>query len=455
MLANRKNIFFVGIGGIGMSALARYFNSEGYFVCGYDRKSSPITDQLIQEGIEVFFEDNLSSIDNEFIQNPDQCFVVYTPAIPKSSYLMNYFLKNDYAMHKRAEILGEVTKNTINLSVAGTHGKTTTSSIVASIFQQSSLSFSAFLGGISANLNSNYFKQDKGGSHFSITEADEFDRSFLHLKPTYSVITSTDADHLDIYGSKEDLEDSYVEFSKLISEDNHTFYAKNKVKNLRGISYSATDQEAMFYAVMHFQDSKGTYFDIRDHLGNLFINDLYVSLPGVHNLENAVGATLMCRKAGVSEQAIRTGLKEFKGIKRRFQYVIERDDFLYIDDYAHHPNELKAIISSVRNLYPNRKITAIFQPHLYTRTQDFMADFAQELSNVDSLILLPIYPARELPIEGVTSGALLQKINHPDAICVSKSEVVENLKQRELDILLTLGAGDIDQLVKPIYEFYG
>ena len=211
----------------------------------------------------------------------------------------------------------------------------------------------------------------------------------------------------------------------------------------------------MFYAVMHSQDSKGTYFDIRDHLGNLFINDLYVSLPGVHNLENAVGASLMCRKAGVSEQAIRIGLKEFKGIKRRFQYVIERDDFLYIDDYAHHPNELKAIISSVRNLYPNRKITAIFQPHLYTRTQDFMADFAQELSNVDSLILLPIYPARELPIEGVTSGALLQKINHPDAICVSKSEVVENLKQRELDILLTLGAGDIDQLVKPIYEFYG
>ena len=455
MSLNRKNIFFIGIGGIGMSALARYFNSEGYFVCGYDRTSSPITDQLNQEGIGVFFEDHLSSIDNKFIQNSDECFIVYTPAIPQSSYLMNYFLKNDYAMYKRAEILGEVTKNTINLSVAGTHGKTTTSSIVASIFQQSSLSFSAFLGGISANLNSNYFKQDKGGSNFSITEADEFDRSFLHLKPTYGIITSTDADHLDIYGSKEYLEDSYVEFSNLVVEDKHTFYAKNKVKNIRGISYSATDQEAMFYAVIHSQDSKGTYFDICDHLGNLFMNDLFVSLPGIHNLENAVGAALMCSNAGVDEQAIRIGLKEFKGIKRRFQYVIERNDFLYIDDYAHHPSELKAIISSVRNLYPNRKITAIFQPHLYTRTQDFMAEFAQELSKVDSLILLPIYPARELPIEGVTSDVLLENISHPNAICVPKSEVIKNLKQKEVDILLTLGAGDIDQLVKPIYEFYG
>lgn len=455
MLANRKNIFFIGIGGIGMSALARYFNSEGYFVCGYDRTSSPITDQLIQEGIQVFFEDHLSSIDNEFIQNPNQCFIVYTPAIPKSSYLMNYFLKNDYAMHKRAEILGEVTRNTINLSVAGTHGKTTTSSIIASIFQQSSLSFSAFLGGISANLNSNYYKQDKGGNHFSITEADEFDRSFLHLKPTYSIITSTDADHLDIYGSKEDLKESYVEFSKLISEEHHIFYAKNKVENITGISYSATDQEAMFYAVVHSQESKGTRFDICNHSDEIFFQDLFVSLPGIHNLENAVGAALMCRKAGVEDQAIRIGLKEFKGIKRRFQYVTERNDFLYIDDYAHHPSELKAIISSVRSLYPNRNITAIFQPHLYTRTQDFMAEFAVELSKVDSLILLPIYPARELPIEGVTSDVLLQKINHSDAICMSKSEVIESLKHRELDILLTLGAGDIDQLVKPINEFYG
>ena len=454
-LADQKNIYFLGIGGIGMSALARYFNSEGFYVCGYDRTSSAITDQLMQEGIQVFFEDDLSSVDDEFLQNPSYSVVVYTPAIPDHNYLLNYFRDNNFSMYKRSEILGQVTRNTINLSVAGTHGKTTTSSIVASIFQQSQFSFSAFLGGISANLNSNYCKKDNGGDVFSITEADEFDRSFLHLKPTYSVITSTDADHLDIYGKKEDLENSYVEFSNLITETDHIFYAKNKAKNMGGISYSVDDQKADFFAVVHAQDSKGTQFDICDSSGEIFIHNLFISLPGKHNLENAVGATLMCHKAGVEITAIRTGLRDFKGIKRRFQYVIERDDFLYIDDYAHHPSELKAIISSVRNLYPNRKITAIFQPHLYTRTQDFMTDFVVELSSVDHLILLPIYPARELPIEGVSSEVLLQKIEHEDAVCIPSNEVLNCLKSRELDILLTLGAGDIDQLVEPIFKNYG
>lgn len=454
-LADQKNIYFLGIGGIGMSALARYFNSEGFYVCGYDRTSSVITDQLMQEGIQVFFDDDLSSVDDEFLQNPSSSVVVYTPAIPGHNYLLNYFRDNNFSMYKRSEILGQVTRNTINLSVAGTHGKTTTSSIVASIFQQSQFSFSAFLGGISANLNSNYYKKDNGGDVFSITEADEFDRSFLHLKPTYSVITSTDADHLDIYSNKEDLENSYVEFSNLITETDHIFYAKNKAKNMVGVSYSVDDQKADFFTVVHAQDSKGTQFDICHSSGEIFIHNLFISLPGKHNLENAVGAALMCYKAGVEIAAIRAGLLDFKGIKRRFQYVIERDDFLFIDDYAHHPNELKAIISSVRNLYPNRNITAIFQPHLYTRTKDFMTDFAVELSNVDHLILLPIYPARELPIEGVSSEVLLQKIDLEDAICIPSNEVINHLRVRELDILLTLGAGDIDQLVEPIFKNYG
>jgi UDP-N-acetylmuramate--alanine ligase len=454
-LADQKNIYFLGIGGIGMSALARYFNSEGFYVCGYDRTSSVITDQLMQEEIQVFFEDDLSSVDDEFLQNPSSSVVVYTPAIPDHNYLLNYFRDNDFSMYKRSEILGQVTRNTINLSVAGTHGKTTTSSIVASIFQQSQFSFSAFLGGISANLHSNYYKKDNGGDVFSITEADEFDRSFLHLKPTYSVITSTDADHLDVYSNKEDLENSYVEFSNLITETDHIFYAKNKAKIMGGVSYSVDDQKADFFTVVHAQDSKGTQFDICHSSGEIFIHNLFISLPGKHNLENAVGAALMCYKAGVEIAAIRTGLRNFKGIKRRFQYVIERDDFLYIDDYAHHPSELKAIISSVKNLYPNRKITAIFQPHLYTRTKDFMTDFAVELSNVDHLILLPIYPARELPIEGVSSEVLLQKIDHEDAICIPSNEVINHLRVRELDILLTLGAGDIDQLVEPIFKNYG
>jgi UDP-N-acetylmuramate--alanine ligase len=454
-LTDRKNIFFLGIGGIGMSALARYFHSSGYNVSGYDRTSSAITDQLSHEGIQVFFEDKLSSVKDEFIQNPIQTIVIYTPAIPDQNQLINYFKDQNYKMYKRSEMLGEVTRNTINLSVAGTHGKTTTSSIVASIFQQSQFSFSAFLGGISANLNSNYYRQDNGGDDYSITEADEFDRSFLYLKPTYSVITSTDADHLDIYGSKEDLEQSYIEYSKLISNRSHLFYAKNKAENIGGVSYSVDDHKADFYTSVRAQNSEGTHFDICNHLGEIYIYDLFISLPGIHNLENALGAALMCRKAGVGVDAIRKGLKDFKGIKRRFQYVIDRNDLLYIDDYAHHPSELKAIISSVRSLYPKRKITAIFQPHLYTRTQDFMSDFAAELSRVDHLILLPIYPARELPIEGVTSEALLQKIDHDDATCIPQNHVINDLRSRDLDILLTLGAGDIDQLVEPIYENYG
>lgn len=454
-LTDRKNIYFLGIGGIGMSALARYFHSSGYNVSGYDRTSSAITDQLSHEGIQVFFEDKLSSVKDEFIQNPIQTIVIYTPAIPDQNQLMNYFKDQNYKMYKRSEMLGEVTRNTINLSVAGTHGKTTTSSIVASIFQQSQFSFSAFLGGISANLNSNYYRQDNGGDDYSITEADEFDRSFLYLKPTYSVITSTDADHLDIYGSKEDLEQSYIEYSKLISNRSHLFYAKNKAENIGGVSYSVDDHKADFYTSVRAQNSAGTHFDICNHLGEIYIHDLFISLPGIHNLENALGAALMCRKAGIGVDAIRKGLKDFKGIKRRFQYVIDRNDLLYIDDYAHHPSELKAIISSVRSLYPKRKITAIFQPHLYTRTQDFMSDFAVELSRVDHLILLPIYPARELPIEGVTSEALLQKIDHDDATCIPQNQVINDLRSRDLDILLTLGAGDIDQLVEPIYENYG
>ena len=454
-LTDRKNIYFLGIGGIGMSALARYFHSSGYNVTGYDRNSSAITDQLSHEGIQVFFEDKLSSVKDEFIQNPIQTIVIYTPAIPDQNQLMNYFKDQNYKMYKRSEMLGEVTRNTINLSVAGTHGKTTTSSIVASIFQQSQFSFSAFLGGISANLNSNYYRQDNGGDDYSITEADEFDRSFLYLKPTYSVITSTDADHLDIYGSKEDLEQSYIEYSKLISNRSHLFYAKNKAENIGGVSYSVDDHKADFYTSVRAQNSAGSHFDICNHLGEIYIHDLFISLPGIHNLENALGAALMCRKAGVGVDAIRKGLKDFKGIKRRFQYVIDRNDLLYIDDYAHHPSELKAIISSVRSLYPKRKITVIFQPHLYTRTQDFMSDFAAELSRVDHLILLPIYPARELPIEGVTSEALLQKIDHDDATCIPQNQVINDLRSRDLDILLTLGAGDIDQLVEPIYENYG
>ena len=454
-MVHKKHIYFLGIGGIGMSALARYFHAQDYVVAGYDKTPSPLTDKLQEEGVAVSLEDDIQAIGQEYIAHKTGTMVVYTPAIPSDNVLLNYFKNEGYSLAKRAEVLGIVTKQTVNLSVAGTHGKTTTSSIVATILQHSEKQFSAFLGGISTNLGSNYFYQ-KGNAqeHLSITEADEFDHSFLHLSPDYTVITSTDADHLDIYGKKEDLEKSYVEFSQLVSKESHRFYAKGHAAHIAGVSYSATDTSADYFAVITRKDGKGTHFSINNNVGKDAIPDLYLNIPGHHNLENAIGATLMCLKAGVSIAAIRSGLAQFKGIKRRFEYVIDREDMVYIDDYAHHPSELKAIICSVKELYSTRKITAVFQPHLFSRTQDFMQEFAHELSQVDELLLLPIYPARELPITGVTSEAVMQQVTLTNAQCLDKEHVLKYLENSKVEVLLTLGAGDIDRLVQPIKAYY-
>jgi len=439
-----------------MSALARYFHSQGYEVAGYDKTPSPLTDKLQEEGITVSFVDEIAAVDTKYINNKAGAMVVYTPAIPQNNVILNFFRDEKYMLAKRAEVLGIVTKQTTNLSVAGTHGKTTTSSMVATILQHSKKQFSAFLGGISTNLGSNYFYQKgKSEEHLSITEADEFDRSFLHLSPDYTVITSTDADHLDIYGKKEDLEKSYVDFSELVLESTHRFYAKEFAHNIDGISYSASGSDADYYAVVQSKSGKGTHFSIANTVGESTIEDLYLNIPGEHNLENAIGATLMTLKAGIPLEAIRQGLANFKGIKRRFEYVLETDRITYIDDYAHHPSELRAIISSVRDLYPTKKITAVFQPHLFSRTQDFMAEFAHELSQVDELLLVPVYPARELPIDGVTSEAVLAQMTLSNAKCVAKENILTELKNKDIEVLLTLGAGDIDRLVQPIKEYYG
>ncbi|MGB0850725.1 MAG: UDP-N-acetylmuramate--L-alanine ligase [Bacteroidia bacterium] len=453
-MVHKKNIYFLGIGGIGMSALARYFHAQGYTVAGYDKTPSPLTEKLQEEGISVNFKDEVQCVDSVYLEYKLGAMIVYTPAMPSDSVLLNYFRDEEYTMAKRAEVLGIVTKQTLNLSVAGTHGKTTTSSIVATILQYSEKKFSAFLGGISTNLGSNYFYQDGDGEHFSVTEADEFDRSFLHLSPNFTIVTSTDADHLDIYGKKEDLEKSYIEFSDLVELKSHVFYAKGFARNIEGVSYSASDTLADFYAKILSKDGRGTRFTICKRNGEEMLKELYLNIPGLHNLENAVGATLMTLEAGVSENSIREGLASFKGIKRRFEYVVDRENIKYIDDYAHHPSELKAIISSVKDLYPTKRITAVFQPHLFSRTQDFMDDFARELDAVDDLILVPIYPARELPIEGVTSEALLAKITLDNAIHVRKEVVVSVLSEKNVEVLLTLGAGDIDRLVNPIKELY-
>ncbi len=449
------HIFFVGIGGIGMSALARYFNNRGQVVFGYDKTPSPLTRKLEEEGISVTFKDLLIELPSVYLESTERVLVVFTPAISKSNTILNHFRNKGFTLKKRAEVLGLITQETKNLSVAGTHGKTTTSSMVATILQQSNWHFSAFLGGISTNLESNYYYQKKEGDQFSVTEADEFDRSFLHLKPNYTIITSTDADHLDIYGAKEQLEESYKQFANLVPNNGNVFYAKNKARNIKGKSYSATDYTADYYARITSETSRGTEFDVLDNHSNIVASNLYLNIPGLHNLENAVGATVMSLKAGLSLKSIRDGLAKFLGIKRRFEFIVNKKNFVFIDDYAHHPSELSAIISSVRNLYPQKKITAVFQPHLFSRTRDFMEDFAVELSKADELILLPIYPAREEPIEGITSNALLASVVMQDRVCVQKKDLLQELKSRNIEVLLTLGAGDIDRLVEPIKVEYG
>lgn len=444
----------MGIGGIGMSAIARYFNNAKYEVHGYDKTPSPLTTTLESEGIEVSFTDEVTSIPANILEHKAETLVVYTPAIPHDNQVFNYFKGQGFILKKRAEVLGIITAQTINLSVAGTHGKTTTSCIVATILQHSSKQFSAFLGGISTNLASNYYHQSASGEHFSVTEADEFDRSFLHLKPQYAVITSTDADHLDIYGRKEELELSYKEFASLVLDPQKLFVAYTSKQVISGVTYSASDTNADYCAVISSKSGKGTYFSIHNNLGETVLADLYLNIPGLHNLENAVGATLMTYNAGVSLHDIKKGLANFKGIKRRFEYVLDSEKVIYIDDYAHHPSELRAIISSVRELYPNRKITAVFQPHLFSRTRDFMAEFGHELSQVDELLLLPIYPAREQPMPGVTSEAIMNFVSLSNAECVAKEAVLDTLMHREVQVLLTLGAGDIDRLVLPLKEYY-
>jgi UDP-N-acetylmuramate--alanine ligase len=448
------HIYFLGIGGIGMSALARYFNQQKLVVCGYDKTPSPLTNTLEKEGIAITFTDEISEVPTDFIAQKKDVLVVYTPAIPQGNQLFNFFQDEGYDIKKRSAVLGMVTAQTTNLSVAGTHGKTTTSSLLATLFKYSDKQFSAFLGGISTNLGSNYFYQNGAGAHFSVTEADEFDRSFLQLKPDYAIITSTDADHLDIYGVKDDLEKSYFDFASLVPNNQNVFAALGKTKHISGISYSASNSNADFYAKIIRQDGKGTSFTILNNLGEEPLENLYLNIPGLHNLENAIGATLIARKAGLDMDAIRRGLAEFAGIKRRFEYIVEKENVVVIDDYAHHPSELNAIFSSVRDLYPNKKITAIFQPHLFTRTRDFLDDFALELTKVDELILLPIYPARELPIEGVTSEAILQRMTNTQARCVNKEDVLNELATSNIEVLLILGAGDIDRLVLPIKELY-
>ncbi|MDR0437825.1 MAG: UDP-N-acetylmuramate--L-alanine ligase [Bacteroidales bacterium] len=439
-----NHIYFIGIGGIGMSALARFFKSQGKIISGYDRVRTPLCEELEREGMAIHYTENINLIPK------DIDLVIYTPAIPKDHLEFVFLQKTNIPILKRSEVLGLITQNMIGVCVAGTHGKTTITTMIAHLLTQSKVKCNAFLGGISKNYNSNLILSET--SKIAVIEADEFDRSFLKLHPKIAVISSVDADHLDIYGSKNAMEENFSEFVNLIQNGGFLFQ-KYGTPNLGGTPnfYHLDDPNADYYTKNLRVENGEYHFDFVAQNGSW--NDMVMTYPGLHNVENAVIAIVIAYMLGATETEIREGLKTFAGIKRRFDVHIKTDKLVYIDDYAHHPQEIEACVKSVRNLFANRKITGIFQPHLYTRTRDFADEFAKSLSLLDTLILLDIYPARELPIEGVTSEMLLEKCTCSTKILATKTNLIDILKTQPLDVLLTMGAGDIDQVVNPIIEY--
>ena len=433
------NIYFVGIGGIGMSALARYFHANGKKVAGYDKTSTKITDGLQSLGIEIHFEDAIENMPDAS-KNPKTSLIVFTPAIPNSHAELNFFMKNDFTVMKRAEVLGLITKNSFCFAVAGTHGKTTTSSILGHILQPYDVT--SFLGGISENYHSNLIL---GKDEVSVVEADEFDRSFLKLSPNIACITSTDADHLDIYGEHAELQQSFQEFADLVS--NRLFVAKGV--EVKGSTY-AVEEEAD-YQIQNVTIENGSYvFDIKSPTET--IQGVEFSLPGKHNLMNALAAFAMADTYDISIDSIKDSLKSFKGVERRFSYRIKSDDLVLIDDYAHHPTEINAVYDAVEEMYPAEKNLVIFQPHLFSRTRDFVDDFASALSKFDAVRVLDIYPARELPIEGVTSTWLLSKIDNQNKKLIQPHDLISEIQNSEGRVVAMLGAGDIGAMIDAVVK---
>ena len=440
---NIHNVYFIGIGGIGMSALARYFVANGKIVAGYDKTKTDITEALVDLGVKVHFEDSVNNITAPFL-NAETTLVIYTPAVPKDHKELNFFKNNNYEVLKRSTVLGEITKNTFCLAVAGTHGKTTTTSILGHLLYQSNVEVTAFLGGISENYNSNFILN---GTKVTVVEADEFDRSFLTLSPDMACITSMDADHLDIYGEADELKKSFVEFSKKI-KPNGKLFVKSGLP-IKGITYGIEDDSD--YSIQNIKIINGSYeFDVKTPTQTL--HNFKFNLPGRHNLSNALIALAMSVEYGIPQQQLATALASYKGVKRRFTYQIKTDNLVFIDDYAHHPEEINAVHQAVREMYPNKKVLAIFQPHLFSRTRDFADDFAKSLSQFDDILLLDIYPARELPISGINSEWLLTKIKNNNKKLIQKSELISSIKQSNAQVILTIGAGDIGEEVKHIKQ---
>ena len=437
--------YFVGIGGIGMSAIARFFNDLGWNVAGYDKTETPLTKMLVTEGIDVHFDDLKGEIPAGFRDN-EKCLVIFTPAIPNDLGELVFFRENDFTLYKRAEVLGMITRNSKAIGVAGTHGKTTTSTMLAYILDQSKLKCNAFLGGISTNFNSNYISSKE--SEYTIIEADEFDRSFLQLRPFSSILTSTDADHLDIYGEPDDLLAGFQNYVDLIDSNGILIRHVNaNVQTENAVTYAIDKNADYIGSNLKFENGR-FYFDMKTKDSTW--KNIELGIAGIHNVENAIACIAMSIYLGISEPEIRQALASFQGVKRRFEYQINEASLVYIDDYAHHPTEIEALISSIRLLYPNKRITGIFQPHLYSRTRDFFSDFAEQLSRLDEVILLPIYPAREEPIEGVTSDALLLAIQSANKLLLSPEDAIEHCSSMGSDVYLTIGAGDIDKIIDSI-----
>lgn len=438
-----KNVYFIGIGGIGMSAIARYYNVKGYAVSGYDKTPSPLTHALEDEGIGVHYTDDISFIP----EDKEETLVVYTPAIPKDMGELVYVQENGYRVIKRSRMLGEIATGQRCMAVAGTHGKTTTSTLVSHLFTDSGEGCSAFLGGISKNYDSNLLTHS---NNVIVAEADEFDRSFLQLFPEIAVITSMDADHLDIYGDEAHIVEAFKAFASQVSGTvivKHGLDITPKDTKAKIYTYAYDNPEADFYA----EPMENGRFNL--HYPGGVIEDCVVGIPGWVNIENGVGASAIGLTYGLDPQKIRKALASFSGVKRRFDMQVNLDGLVYIDDYAHHPNEIAAAISSIKGRYPEYRYTAIFQPHLYTRTRDFADEFAEALSLADRVILLDIYPAREEPIPGVTSEIIFKGITAPEKILMKKEELLEYLQGQSLEgreLFITLGAGDIDRLVGPI-----
>ncbi len=454
------HIYFLGIGGIGMSALARFFLASGKSVSGYDKTGTELTKKLQQEGIDIHFEENISLIPQALKDaTQENVLVVWTPAVPVDHAELIWFKQKNFTMMKRAQVLGLIVGQTKTIAVAGTHGKSTTTTLTAHILRVAGIDCSAFLGGISRNYNTNLLLGKNLGEgnvsmeqNIVVAEADEYDRSFLWLHPSVAIVTSVDADHLDIYGDENAMKETYRDFVKQVKDKLITktsvLDALGIKKDNRVISYSVDDKNCDAFAE-NIRIQEGYYvFDLVVQESK--ISNVRMGLPGRHNVENAVAAVAAAKQIGVNDEAIREALSSFKGVKRRFDYRIRDSKVIFIDDYGHHPAELKACISSVKELFPGKKVTGIFQPHLFSRTRDFADEFARSLELLDEVVLLEIYPAREKPIPGVSSGMLLEKIKTKKKFLYSKEELVSKILSHDFDVLVAMGAGDIDQLIEPV-----